>query len=76
MILWLAAQQGKCDVDKDWMRQTLAGHFSAPRHHVTNPVYKNAAMTFIRDQFREMGLEAHVHTFSTLLPNVSCLQTD
>ncbi|XP_025100866.1 uncharacterized protein LOC112568058 [Pomacea canaliculata] len=70
-IATVLTQQARCDVDKDWMRQTLAEHFSAPRHHVTNPVYKNAAMTFIRDQFREMGLEAHVHTFSTLLPNVT-----
>ncbi|XP_025100892.1 uncharacterized protein LOC112568071 isoform X2 [Pomacea canaliculata] len=28
-------------------------------------------MTFIRDQFRELGLETHIHTFSTALRNVT-----
>ncbi|XP_041350727.1 uncharacterized protein LOC121369736 [Gigantopelta aegis] len=53
------------------MKTTLRSHFSHPRHHVTNPQYKRQAMQFIRDQFREYGLETHVDVFPTRLPTVN-----
>ncbi|KAK7110841.1 uncharacterized protein [Littorina saxatilis] len=61
-----------CDgIDTVWMNTTLTQHFSQPRHHVTNPGYKQQTMTFIRDEFRAMGLDTHIHTFPTLLDNVT-----
>ena len=59
------------DTDTKWMKDTLQSHFSQPRHHVTYPKYKNRAMSFIRDQFREFGLETHLHKFNTRLNKVS-----
>ncbi|KAK7110840.1 uncharacterized protein [Littorina saxatilis] len=60
-----------CGVDTVWMNTTLSQHFSQPRHHVANPGYKQQTMTFIRDEFRALGLETHIHTFPTLLGNVT-----
>eukprot|EP00745_Piridium_sociabile_P021780 TRINITY_DN33632_c0_g1_i1.p1 TRINITY_DN33632_c0_g1~~TRINITY_DN33632_c0_g1_i1.p1 ORF type:complete len:381 (-),score=70.21 TRINITY_DN33632_c0_g1_i1:35-1177(-) len=65
----VTALKGEANVTR--MREALTQHFSKSRHHVTNPSYKQAAMTFIRDQFREMGLEAHLHLFPTVLDNVT-----
>lgn len=60
-----------CSCDTAWMKQILTDHFSQARHHETNPAYKAATMRFIRDQFQEMGLETHIHNFSTEVSTVS-----
>ncbi|XP_041350639.1 uncharacterized protein LOC121369659 isoform X2 [Gigantopelta aegis] len=59
------------EIDKKWMKDALQSHFSQPRHHATYPKYKMRAMRFIRDEFREYGLETHLDTFNTRLQTVS-----
>ncbi|XP_041354366.1 uncharacterized protein LOC121372158 [Gigantopelta aegis] len=59
------------EINKKWMKDALQSHFSQPRHHATYPKYKMRAMRFIRDEFREYGLETHLDTFNTLLNKVS-----
>ena len=60
----MVTQRVQCDVA--WMRQALTDHFSRSRHMIY-PGNRSDAQEFIKNQFKGLNLELHLHTYTASL---------
>ena len=59
------------EVSTTRMKEALTQHFSEARHHETSSTYKTAAMQFLDEKFKSMGLEVKYHNFDMANGSVS-----